>query len=78
MIEQHNKSMHFGVAGVGRLHPSTAENNCSSCNRIWDTALNCNSSLPVLTKHKRISGNSDPKRKIIRLLERLMHKERLS
>lgn len=63
MIEQHNKSMHFGVAGADKLYPSTAENNCSLCNHTWDMALNCNTSLPVLTKHERIWGNSDLKKK---------------
>lgn len=63
MIEQHNKSMRFGVAVEGKLYPSTAQNNCSLCNHTWDMSLNCNTSLPVLTKHGRVSGNSDPKKK---------------
>lgn len=54
MIDKHNKSMHFGVAGASKLYLSTAGNNYSLCNHTWDTALTCNTSLPILTKHERI------------------------
>lgn len=63
MIEQHNKSMHFVVAGAGKFYPSTAEHNYSLRNHTWDTALNCNTSLLVLRKHERISSNSAPQKK---------------
>lgn len=63
MIEQHNRSMRFGVAGAGRLYPSAAENNCSLCHHTRDLALYCNTSLLILRTHSRIWGNSDLKNK---------------
>lgn len=62
MIEQHNKSMHFRAVSAGKLYPSAAENNSSVCNYTRDMALNCNTSLPLLAKHKRIRGNSNLKK----------------